>query len=275
MADRTRARDADRHAAVDIIEAAYADGQLSHEEFDSRVEQALKASRLSQLDHTVGDIQSRGPLPWRTPAPPEGPVPGERQLGRAALVWAGCAVAVLAVMIGPLLLGSDPPAADPVEEPLPTHTQRPSVPASQLVWIEDPLTSAGLNDFMHEYEERFGDEASATRVVLRRTSVDVVRPGADGKTALAYTWDGVWTGPRSRKGGDQRFEFSTLGYDQISEPLEWARADVGEATDSWVEIRVYNVKGREVCFTAHAVNDETGAKATVATNCDGEVVVRR
>lgn len=67
--DRTRARDVDRDAAVEVVEAAYADGQLDAAERDRRVGVILQAVMLRDVRGMVGDLQGV-PTELRPPVPP-------------------------------------------------------------------------------------------------------------------------------------------------------------------------------------------------------------
>lgn len=65
-----RAGDSDREAAREVIAEAYAQGQLSHEEYVERLGSALEAQHLGQLVPLLNDIQIQrsglvapGPLP--------------------------------------------------------------------------------------------------------------------------------------------------------------------------------------------------------------------
>ena len=60
-----RAKDADRDRYVDIIEAAYVDGQLGEQDRELRVSRALTAETLDELDSLTRDLQR----PPGAPAP--------------------------------------------------------------------------------------------------------------------------------------------------------------------------------------------------------------
>ena len=65
--DQRRARDADRDQAVEAIEAAFVDGQLTASDRDLRVERALTAHTMSELAALIADLQVPAEL---RPAPP-------------------------------------------------------------------------------------------------------------------------------------------------------------------------------------------------------------
>ena len=63
-----RASDGDRENAREVISEAYAQGQLSHEEYTERLGATLQAQHLGQLVPLLNDIQMVQPNP-ATPAP--------------------------------------------------------------------------------------------------------------------------------------------------------------------------------------------------------------
>src|SRR5690606_29134474 len=52
-----RARMADRDKAVEVINAAYAEGQLTPEQREDRVHRALLATHIGDLDQVTADLQ--------------------------------------------------------------------------------------------------------------------------------------------------------------------------------------------------------------------------
>lgn len=69
-----RAGDADREVAREVIAEAYAQGQLTHEEYSQRLGDVLQTSHLGQLVPLLSDIQIRpsdgAVAPRRTATPP-------------------------------------------------------------------------------------------------------------------------------------------------------------------------------------------------------------
>ena len=66
-----RARDVDRARTVEMLEAAYVDGQVDSEEREARVSAAMGARTLGDLDRLVADLQSDSPV--RQPPSDVGP----------------------------------------------------------------------------------------------------------------------------------------------------------------------------------------------------------
>lgn len=69
---RMRAANADRERTADVLRAGYAEGRLTKEEYDDRVEAALRAATYGELERLVADLP-RGPTP---PAMVPAPAPG-------------------------------------------------------------------------------------------------------------------------------------------------------------------------------------------------------
>ena len=54
-----KARDADRDAAIEVVEAAFADGQISRPDYDLRVDRLLNATTVGDVQSLVQDLQPR------------------------------------------------------------------------------------------------------------------------------------------------------------------------------------------------------------------------
>ncbi|MBP1162074.1 hypothetical protein ABIC28_002691 [Rhodococcus sp. PvR044] len=67
---RLRARDVDRAAVCDVLDAAYSDGQLSDVEHRHRTEATRSARTLADLDRLVRDLQVHPDLHDAVPTPP-------------------------------------------------------------------------------------------------------------------------------------------------------------------------------------------------------------
>lgn len=67
-----RARDKDRDAAIEVVEAAWADGQIVEADRDKRVEELLRAQTLGEVQMLVHDLQpvAHAPVAAPTPEPP-------------------------------------------------------------------------------------------------------------------------------------------------------------------------------------------------------------
>ncbi len=52
-----KARDDDRDAAIEVVEAAFADGQISRPDYDLRVDRLLRAATVGELQMLVRDLR--------------------------------------------------------------------------------------------------------------------------------------------------------------------------------------------------------------------------
>ena len=84
-----RARDEDRNRVVSWLDEAFVDGQINQEDHDRRTEAALSATRLSELDGLVADLQ-----------PPSAAIPAARPVTATPRTGAVVAAMVAALAIG-------------------------------------------------------------------------------------------------------------------------------------------------------------------------------
>ena len=107
-----RARDKDRDAAIEVVEAAWADGQIVEADRDKRVEELLRAQTLAEVRMLVHDLQppAHAPVTASTPLAASEPpyatleqvhatTPPGGKVSRAVLVVPLVVVAVIAVVI--------------------------------------------------------------------------------------------------------------------------------------------------------------------------------
>ena len=83
-----RATDADRDGVHTMLQAAYADGRLSWDEFDARSTSLMKAKTYDQLGALTADL--RQPVPYRPGNPPA--VAHTNQMAVASLVCGICQI---------------------------------------------------------------------------------------------------------------------------------------------------------------------------------------
>jgi hypothetical protein len=84
-----RATDADRDGVHSLLQAAYADGRLTWEEFDTRSTSLMQAKTYDQLGALTADL--RQPVPYR-PGMNPAVVPQTNQLAVASMVCGFCQV---------------------------------------------------------------------------------------------------------------------------------------------------------------------------------------
>lgn len=96
MAD-LRASDADRQRVIDLLRTHTADGRLTLTEFEERVEEALRATTIGELQHVLREL----PVPPSVRTTPSTVAPRPQSRPRPPM-WA---VVALLVVAGSILLG--------------------------------------------------------------------------------------------------------------------------------------------------------------------------
>ena len=189
-----RAKDADRDRYVEIIEAAYVDGQLGAEDRDLRVTRALSAVSLDELEALTRDLQGR-PAPVVVPQVPA-PARARRRMA-GTLVGLGSLVAVLGVGVASVVLvaGADTDSATSSEVSRPTTVPAP-VQQSETVAEKQvtpfAMTPGQVKRFLAAYEKEFGT-LDAWEVGFYPERVGVQVPVSRvRKRYERWSWDGTW-----------------------------------------------------------------------------------
>lgn len=268
-ASTKRARDADRDLAVEFIQDAWVDGQLTREEHDERVDRVLRASTVADVEREVTDLQGPGGSAWRPTvrpfaAPVGEPVPERRPLLPAAttdevgptkaLVRLG-AIGLVAV-IGFVAVG----IADGPDRGDDGWAEEWTGPPSYLVDV--------------------AELAAATDIAFGTTRVHSVRLRDNGRARVVVPSDDSSTGAYevvydSERGmWLQREEVSADGPLVNLRPLK--SVDFDELTrgdevwqSTWIEPGTVN--GTPTCVRTVVVEDD-GDEVTRHLDCDGEPV---
>lgn len=246
-----RAKDADRERYVDVIEAAYVDGQLGDADRELRVARALTAETLDELDGLTRDLQNR-PAPV-VPAPaPAARVP-VRVTTRGTTPGVGKAVGVVAAVafLGALLtsmqaedqwaggMSEDYAAEAPWEQVQEARTE----PGFEM-------TPRRVRQVVAAYEDRFGTrEAYEVTFFPRRVTVQVPVRGPRPRFQR-WTWDGAWT-----RSGETAAVTSSRG------PVDLGSVDARRLVDNVATART-GLRVERGRFT-HAVLTRTGAEPAV------------
>ena len=191
-----RAKDADRDRFVELIEAAYVDGQLNPADRDLRVGRALSAETLDELQTLTRDLQ----LPPGTvvPATPSAPAPRPRPSlvprlvgGVFALFFVGVAlfIGVIALTMFSSTGGESSSDPDVIFE---------SELADPEIMFEDPGRTVVRDDagqvrsFLRAYEEQFGTlEVYEAGFYPNRVGVMVPVRGSRARMER-WSWTGEW-----------------------------------------------------------------------------------
>lgn len=183
--DATRARDADRNLAIDLIDAAYSDGQLTSTEREERCDRVLATETLGDLRTLTRDLQ--------TPVVAPGVLRRRRRLVPIAVtsvVAAGIVVGVIIANGG----DEDSPAQQKVQSAVPSvepeQTKAPDPAKKKPKPLHYTLTPQGVENFVTAYRKEFG-RTKAVAFGFDRDSVNVIRRGRGGEVAFwRYVDDG-------------------------------------------------------------------------------------
>ncbi|MDP9820735.1 DUF1707 SHOCT-like domain-containing protein [Nocardioides massiliensis] len=235
MGARTRARTADRDRAIDIINAAYADGQLGEIVRENRIEAALQATTLGQLRALTQDLQhpgQSGPAQPAAAARGKSPRPVRRDTTplplRAKLFLGGCAAVLVVATISGVL-------ADRADEP------------SAGAPISFTISTSSLHGVRDAYEEQFAT-TETYRLTFSPEAVVAYVPTDDGRERYEeWRWnDGDEEGrfrqvveARTAQGRFARVDLADVDIDRIEANMRRAEAEVGvedpEEVSVWIE----------------------------------------
>ena len=254
-----RARAADRDLAVEYVESAWVDGQLTREEYDERVGLVLGASTVGDLEHHLRDLQGVPaglfrPQPPHDPAPrpvAEEPVRSTRTgAGRA---WAAGLVAVAVVAVGGGVLTSGGPETRS-DQPVEGH----------------PVASATYENFVRALREETGAKV-VFEVVVEDGTFRVKYPATvSGGRYIERTWDGGW-GPSTN--GDTtlpRLNLRSVDPAWVQHGTDEAWAALAEPEHGSTTISVDVVDGVRTCV--RAVAHEGDDESRVDVDCEGNLV---
>lgn len=188
-----RAKDADRDRFVELIEAAYVDGQLGAEDRELRVSRALSAATLDELEALTRDLQ----LPAGY-VPPQPPAPSPSRPRRATGVLVGLVVFVALVVAG--VTGVVGLAMFAVTgEPESVTSQGPEVapvPIEEDTEVTEDasfrMTAPQVKQFLRAYEKKFGTlDAWEVGLYPERVGVQVPVRGSRPRFER-WSYDGAW-----------------------------------------------------------------------------------
>ncbi|MBS3693733.1 DUF1707 SHOCT-like domain-containing protein [Rhodococcus qingshengii] len=221
----TRARDLDRVETCNVLDAAYAEGQLSAEDYFERTEKARSAKTLLELARLVNDLQV--PKIDTTTAPRTSVTRKAVYIGGAALIVVG-AVAAVAWSRSPLTPSEDITASyastTSLAPPLPTTTlvTEPTVEPILIAHI-DTLTPEGIGAFIERYREEFGDMfVDGASFHEKHSSVQRAAPGAPAQTQRISFWGGFQIEPNNtpRRSDQPTFDLGSIQIDKLTPFME-------------------------------------------------------
>jgi hypothetical protein len=272
-----KARDADRDAATEVAEAAYADGQISKADCEFRVERLLQAQTMAEIQAITRDLRPPGsaiPAPTQRPtdlvtstraATPSAQVASRPEAGGRTLVGVIVAVVILLVLAGvgvagALFVGQ---VAD---------SGFASGEAQESV-VADMTSAEGYDDFVAALTEKTGSSVVFNATIY--PGYAVVEVPVDDSSQRAYGWyyDGTWSDWTGRgTAEEQRLDLADLDGAIVAATLKKVARKIEDPAAMYVLV---NPAGRAegVCLSAYA-NNEFDETAYVDATCEGKVVFR-
>lgn len=234
----TRAKDSDRTDTCQVLDSAFAEGQLSMEEHRQRVSCATTAATLGELQSLVADLQNAN-------APVNLPTLRSRPRLSAGGGW-GLRVATAAVLvllgmgIGWGLYGN---TASPLSFQTEPGAKSDGIPAKVLTPPRQLQSLGGLNGLFEQMRQKFGD-TTGFEMNIRPDRATLYRPDTeDPRRKLMYDYRGGWGDPYSTTtvdSDDRVVDLSKFDVEQTvavlrgaPETLKIARRDI---SDTWIDV---------------------------------------
>ncbi len=264
-----KARDEDRDAAIEVVEAAFADGQISRPDYDLRVDRLLRAVTVGELQMLVQDLRR-----------PEGEAVTEAveqvtedvatpafQVGLPR-VNANAIKVVLAVVVAVFALGLIVPLVLVARVDSQDGVSTGSVVRGEQI---DLTTAKGYDKLVGEVEAKTGSTTVFGATIYPGYAVVEVPVDADSQRSFGYYYDGDWRDWTGKgKATEERFDLSRIDGSTVARLMKKVQTLVDDPTSTYV---IVNSQGRDegVCLSAYASNDFTET-AYLDARCNGTVV---
>lgn len=212
-----RAKDADRERYVEIIEAAYVDGQLGAADRDLRVGRALSAATLDELQTLTRDLQPSatevvppaGTGPVITPSGP--PKVGGVLVGLGVFVALAVAGVTGVVALAMFAVSGESETGTGTSQGVHVAPVEESAEAAEDASFR--MSAPQVREFVSAYEDKFGTlEAFEVGFYPERVGVQVPVRGSRPRMER-WTWDGAWrqdTSAAAVRGPYQRVDLGSV-----------------------------------------------------------------
>ncbi len=272
-----RARDADRDRAVELLEAAHADGRLGAEDHDLRVARARSAESLDELRALTRDLLTATARPGPGPAPAYGAArPTAQRQARSGQWLVGLVIAVVALLalgVASTLLVSSSSVSGPESSTSPAE-ESVSAPA-QGAGFE--MTPRQVRTFLRRYEAEFGTLDSYSVVFSPSRVIVEVPVRAKAPRYDRWLYDGTFrrlSEASAVRSSAEVFDLGPLGVGRLFENITTARRTLRVDGGTLTHVVVHHWKDEAASVNIHVANtfDET---ARLATTVAGDRIVRR
>ena len=273
-----RARDEDRDAAIELVEAACAAGRIIEMDRDVRVAELRRARTMADIHVHTRDLRSREPEPptGPEPAPPPsgyGPPPGESRhltpaevagrgertpVPKAAFLIPFAAVVLVAVaIIGSLLVFTN--VSEQVQEATDLDEAGPS----------DVLSVDGYGDLLAAVQEQSGGSTAFDAVLYPEYAVVSLPVDDRTKRYRSWYWDGRSLATSSQgTASSPRFDMEDIDPAVLVDLVEQVQGRVEDPTSWYVIARAPDDSGAMVW--AYASN-EFAETAYLGARPDGTI----
>lgn len=231
-----RARDQDRDAAIETVEAAWADGQIVEADRDHRVEALLRAQTLAEVRMLVHDLQLPAtPHPYA--APPEyatrQQVSGSAPQRVRTLVGLMVAIALIGVGAAGLVAFID--VSSSVEFPGDDATAMP-LPGVAVEEGVNVLSREGYRDLVRAVRSTTGSSDAFEAVVYPGYAVLTLPVDRSSQREDRWYWDGELESLDSKGTSSyQRLDLASVDADVMVRLVKRVRRSVDQPT-SWYAI---------------------------------------
>ena len=267
-----RARDQDRDQAIEVVEAAWADGQIIEADRDKRVESLLQAQTLAETQMLVHDLQR----PKTPPPPAEYGAAGAQvdqlqavKLPKARSQTSGATIGcILVPMVFLVVFGGiafaifmglrSNQVLDPGEKP----------GAGQV----NVISVDGLSDLVDALVEETGSSEVFSAVLYPTYAIVDVPVDATSQRDMSFYWDGdleEWGSTSTSTEG--RFDLADIDGDVVAELVKNAQGRV-DGPDTWYASITLPSEGEDDAWIWAYATNEYSETAYVAGTLDGTLV---
>jgi len=289
-----RARDKDRDAAIEVVEAAWADGQIVEADRDRRVEELLRAQTLAEIRMHTHDLQLPGstagvvaqptvsvsttPNPYAsaTGYPTVEQLQAATANSRKAAV--GCfgglvvlvvVVAVVGVIIA-AIVGISNKVDDAVDFGSGVSTETP-LPGEAVEEGVNALSERGWNEFLSDLEEVRGSTESFEAVIYPTYVVTYLPVDGNSNRYGLWYWNGEMDDLDSRGTNSyQRFDLRDVDMKVVVRLVKRVRGMVEDPNSFYAIVRAPDPDDGEA-ISVYASNEYSESAFLLAT-LDGKVV---
>lgn len=254
---RKRARTGDREEAVELINAAYAEGQLTTDQREDRVHRALVATHLGDLQQITSDLQ---------PGEPAALAPQGRWQRMSRRTKLGIAAAVLALGVGGVFVAEQIGGND-------------STSVSEQESYVVPATADAVEGLIADQMSEFGTTKSYG--ISLQSQLSTLRVPTGDEYARYQEWSPVVDGSFEANGdvrgaGDQiEFDLADVDLDALARHIATARATLDVAEPAHTILVIHHWAEDDQPTISITISNEFEETGYLVTDLAGKVLERR